>query len=77
MTLTLSPEVLSTYSLRTGSVAARVGRGGASRGPSIRVAFPLPNGRLTIFLRPRVRDDGALILASPLGSFGGAGKRVK
>lgn len=38
--------------------------------PSIRVVFPLPNGSLTIFLRPEVGPNGSLILVSPLGPFG-------
>jgi hypothetical protein len=42
-------------------------------GPSVRVAFPLPNGSVTIFLRPEVRPDGALLLTSPLGKFGDDG----
>jgi len=41
--------------------------------PSIRVMFPLPNGSIAVFLRPEVRDDGALILTSPLGTFGDNG----
>jgi hypothetical protein len=41
--------------------------------PSIRVVFPLPNGSVTVLLRPEVRSDGALILSSPLGAFGGDG----
>jgi hypothetical protein len=45
---------------------------GADR-PSIRVVFPLPNGSVTVLLRPEVRSDGALILSSPLGPFGGDG----
>jgi hypothetical protein len=45
---------------------------GADR-PSIRVVFPLPNGNVTVLLRPEVRSDGALILTSPLGPFGSDG----
>lgn len=41
--------------------------------PSIRVMFPLPNGSVAVFLRPDVRDDGALVLTSPLGAFGDEG----
>jgi len=41
--------------------------------PSIRVMFPLPNGSVAVFLRPDVRDDGALVLTSPLGAFGDNG----
>lgn len=41
--------------------------------PSIRVMFPLPNGSVAVFLRPDVRDDGALVLTSPLGRFGDDG----
>lgn len=42
---------------------------GADR-PSLRVVFPLPNGSVTVFLRPEVRGDGALVLRSPIGPFG-------
>ena len=45
---------------------------GANR-PSVRVVFPLPNGSVTVLLRPEVRSDGALILSSPVGSFGSDG----
>lgn len=45
---------------------------GAGR-PSVRVVFPLPNGSVTVFLRPNVRPDGALILTSPIGGFGEEG----
>lgn len=45
---------------------------GADR-PSIRVVFPLPNGSVTVLLRPDVRSDGALILSSPSGRFGTEG----
>ncbi|MDQ6784691.1 MAG: hypothetical protein M3063_14895 [Actinomycetota bacterium] len=41
--------------------------------PSIRVMFPLPNGSIAVFLRTEVRDDGALVLTSPLGTFGDNG----
>lgn len=41
--------------------------------PSIRVVFPLPNGSVTVLLRPEVRSDGALILSSPVGPFGTEG----
>jgi len=41
-----------------------------SHRPSPRVVFPLPNGNVTAFLRPEVRPDGALVLASPIGPFG-------
>lgn len=44
-----------------------------SRRPSLRVVFPLPNGNVTVFLRPEVRPDGALVLASPVGPFGTEG----
>lgn len=40
---------------------------------SVSVAFPLPNGSLTVFLRPAVGDDGALVLVSPRPSYGGDG----
>jgi hypothetical protein len=32
--------------------------------------FPLPNGSVAVFLRPDMRDDGALLLTSPLAPFG-------
>ena len=41
-------------------------------GPSIRVMFPLPNGSITVFLRPTV-DGGALRLSSPISEFGDDG----
>jgi hypothetical protein len=41
--------------------------------PSIRVVFPLPNGSVTVFLRPYAREDGALVLESPIGDFGDDG----
>jgi hypothetical protein len=41
--------------------------------PSVRVVFPLPNGSVTVFLRPEVSIDGALRLVSPLGEFGEEG----
>ena len=44
-----------------------------SRRRSLRVVFPLPNGNVTVFLRPEVRPDGALVLASPVGPFGTEG----
>lgn len=37
--------------------------------PSVRVVFPLPNGSVTVFLRPDVMDGGALRLTSPRGRF--------
>jgi hypothetical protein len=40
--------------------------------PSVSVAFPLPNGRVTVYLRPDVRG-GELRLTSPIGAFGGDG----
>ncbi len=47
-------------------------RPSASR-PSIRVVFPLPNGSLTVFLRPDATADGGLVLSSPAGGFGDDG----
>jgi hypothetical protein len=44
-----------------------------SRGPSIRVVFPLPNGSVAVFLRPSVEPGGALRLTSPIGQFGDDG----
>lgn len=41
-----------------------------SRRPSVRVVFPLPNGSVTVFLRPDVLNGGALRLTSPRGGFG-------
>src|SRR6185437_5353065 len=38
--------------------------------PSVRVTFPLPNGNVTVFLRPELGPGGSLILDSPLGGFG-------
>jgi hypothetical protein len=40
---------------------------------SIRVVFPLPNGSVTVFLRPSHGRDGDLLLTSPLGEFGDDG----
>ena len=42
-------------------------------GPSVRVVFPLPNGSLTVFLRPEVTPDGGLMLSSRPGRFGDDG----
>ncbi len=44
-----------------------------SEGPTLRVVFPLPNGSVTVFLRPEVRADGGLVLRSPVGPFGAVG----
>lgn len=41
--------------------------------PSIRVVFPLPNGSLTVLLRPTQRPDGGLVLSSGAGDFGDDG----
>jgi hypothetical protein len=41
--------------------------------PSIRVVFPLPNGSVTVFLRPAVEADGSLKLRSTPGDFGTEG----
>jgi len=40
---------------------------------SVRVAFPLPNGSLQVFLRPSNGSGGALLLTSDERSFGGHG----
>jgi hypothetical protein len=40
---------------------------------SIRVAFPLPNGSITVFLRPSVEPDGSLVLTSPIAQYGDDG----
>jgi hypothetical protein len=45
---------------------------GADR-PSVRVVFPLPNGRLVVLLRPDVAADGALLLTSVHGRWGDDG----
>lgn len=45
----------------------------ASGHPSIRVVFPLPNGSITVFLRPENARDGALRLMSDGSSWGGPG----
>src|SRR5258706_819605 len=42
-------------------------------GASIRVMFPLPNGSVTVFLRPSVDRTGALLLTSPVSGFGDDG----
>ncbi|QVQ51761.1 hypothetical protein J4H86_23830 [Spiractinospora alimapuensis] len=47
-------------------------RPGAQR-PSVRVVFPLPNGNVTVFLRPENASGGALRLVSPRGRFGDDG----
>jgi hypothetical protein len=41
--------------------------------PSVRVAFPLPNGSITVFLRPENGPDGSLRLVSRPGAFGDEG----
>ena len=41
--------------------------------PSVRVAFPLPSGNITVFLRPDNGHDGRLLLTSPLAEFGDDG----
>jgi hypothetical protein len=48
---------------------------GADR-PSVHVAFPLESGNVQVFLRPSVTGDGALVLESPSGRFGGDGAYV-
>ncbi|MBW3619008.1 MAG: hypothetical protein KY461_02075 [Actinobacteria bacterium] len=45
----------------------------SARRPSVRVVFPLPNGSLTVFLRPDATRDGGLVLSSPAGGFGDDG----
>lgn len=45
----------------------------ANTRPSIKVAFPLPNGSVVVFLRPDTGPDGELRLTSPRGQFGGDG----
>ncbi|MCP2251454.1 hypothetical protein LY13_000182 [Prauserella aidingensis] len=41
--------------------------------PRVRVVFPLPNGSLTVLLRPAASTTGGLRLVSPLGGFGDDG----
>lgn len=41
-----------------------------AQGPSVRVAFPLPNGSVTVFLGPESCSDGSLKLVSNSGGFG-------
>jgi len=48
---------------------------GAQR-PGIHVTFPLENGNVQVFLQPEVRRDGALVLTSARGPFGGPGAYV-
>ena len=48
---------------------------GADR-PSVHVAFPLEEGNVQVFLRPRVLAGGALELSSPAGRFGADGAYV-
>ncbi len=38
--------------------------------PRVRIAFPLPNGSITVYLLPSVDTDGALRLTSTPGDFG-------
>jgi hypothetical protein len=42
----------------------------AAERPSVRVVFPLPNGSLTVLLRPDATADGGFTLSSPPGRFG-------
>ena len=41
--------------------------------PCVKVVFPMPNGNATVVLRPTVDADGALVLSSRGGRFGGPG----
>ncbi|RMI13418.1 hypothetical protein EBM89_04565 [Cellulomonas triticagri] len=41
--------------------------------PVVRVAFPLPRGRLVVLLRPRAGADGSLVLTSGAGRWGDPG----
>lgn len=52
-----------------GGFYGTVNRPAADRA-SIRVVFPLPNGSLTVLLRPDVTAAGGLVLTSPAGRFG-------
>lgn len=42
------------------------------RAPCVKAVFPMPNGNATVVLRPTVAD-GALVLDSSGGRFGGSG----
>ncbi|WP_226344982.1 hypothetical protein [Agilicoccus flavus] len=44
--------------------------------PSVHVAFPLEEGNVQVFLRPRADPDGSLVLSSPAGPFGADGAYV-
>jgi hypothetical protein len=44
--------------------------------PSVHVTFPLEEGNVQVFLRPRVLPDGSLELGSPAGPFGTDGAYV-
>jgi hypothetical protein len=65
-------DVRSTGATVFGGFYGVVTRPSASR-PSIRVVFPLPNGSLTVLLRPDVTPAGGLVLSSPAGRFGDDG----
>ncbi|HEY3806469.1 MAG TPA: hypothetical protein VGL61_27885 [Kofleriaceae bacterium] len=65
-TLASSARVLYTGFYMTARVP-----GAAS--PCVKVAFPMPNGNATVVLRPIVEADGALVLDSHGGRFGGPG----
>ena len=65
-TLASSARVLYTGFYMTARVP-----GAAS--PCVKVAFPMPNGNATVVLRPIIEPDGALVLDSHGGRFGGPG----
>jgi hypothetical protein len=44
-----------------------------SNQPSVRVVFPLPQGRLPVLLEPSADSDGSFHLRSPIGPFGSPG----
>jgi len=44
--------------------------------PSVHVTFPLEEGNVQVFLRPRALPDGSLELSSPRGLFGAEGAYV-
>jgi len=44
-----------------------------SPGPSVRVVFPLPHGRLVVLLRPQATPDGSLLLTSGHAPWGADG----
>lgn len=64
--------VVSTGATVFGGFYGVATRPSATR-PSVRVVFPLPNGSLTVFLRPEVAAHGGFVLRSDAGEFGDDG----